>query len=329
MRRGIAGALAVFTLSIGVGPAFAEDPPFVNWPSLLPSVATGFTPSTFSACADGSPTCVDATLAEMRRRLASLDASCDHRALFLRNYLTVTEHYAALPPGFFDEDRHLAHEDAVFAKLYFDALDAHEAGRMADVPPAWKIALDAAKNRTVQGAGDLLLGINAHVQRDMPFMLAGLGLVAPDGSSRKPDHDRFNGPLNSSYDDVYRRGTEQDDPMLALYDPPGTLDNAAAFQMIAAWREGVWRNAERLTFARTPAERQFVAQSIEAQAEASAVLIREMTAYRPPLFTTAERDRHCAQRPPDSGGGSPAPDLQRNDVVRVDVPGVLKLRVRR
>lgn len=329
MRRGIVSCVVVMAMTVGGGVARAEDPPFVNWPSLLPSLATGFTPSTFDLCADGSPDCVQATLAEMRKRLAAYDAVCDHRALFLRNYLTVTEHYAALPPGFFDEDRHLAHEDAVFAQLYFDAVDAHEEGRMADLAPAWRIALDAAKSGATQGAGDLLMGINAHVQRDMPFMLAGLGLVAPDGSSRKPDHDRFNGPLNSSYDDVYRRGTEQDDPMLAFYDPPGTLDNAAAFQMIAAWREGVWRNAERLAFARTPAERAFVAQSIEAQAEASALLIREMTAYRPPLLTGAERDRHCTRRPADSGGGAPAADLRRDDVVRIDVPGVLKVRVRR
>jgi hypothetical protein len=37
----------------------------------------------------------------------------------------------------------------------------------------------------VTGSGDLLLGISAHVNRDLPFVLASLGLVAPDGTSRK------------------------------------------------------------------------------------------------------------------------------------------------
>src|SRR5688572_7700069 len=101
MRKGITCAVAVLASALSAGGARAEDPPFVNWPSLLPSLATGFTPSTFAQCADGSPECVQATLAEMRRRLAVFDAACDHRALFMRNYITVTEHYAALPPGFF------------------------------------------------------------------------------------------------------------------------------------------------------------------------------------------------------------------------------------
>jgi hypothetical protein len=320
--------MAAAAVGLGASPASAEDPPFVNWAALLPATVTGFTPDTFALCADGSPTCVQQTLAHMRSLLAELDSTCDHRALFLRNYVTVTEHYAALPPGFFDDDRMLAHEDAVFAKLYFDAFEAHRAGQTAVVPAAWRIAFDAARDRTVQGAGDLLLGINAHVQRDMPFMLAGLGLVMPDGRSRKPDHDRFNAVLNSSYDDVFRRATEVDDPMLALYDPPGVLDNTLAFQMIALWREGVWRNAERLVRATTPQERRFVADSIEKQAEVSALLIRETFAYHPPLTSTAARDAHCASHPADPGGGAPAPDLRRNDIVRVDLPGV-RVRIRK
>jgi hypothetical protein len=158
-------------------------------------------------------------------------------------------------------------------------------------------------------------------------MLAGLGLVGPDGRSRKPDHDRFNAPLNSSYDDVYRRAIEQDDPALAGYDPPGTVDNTLLFQMIALWREGVWRNAERLVRATTAAERKFVADTIEAQAAFSAQMIKLVYSYRPPLTSTAARDAHCKNRPPDSGGGAPAADLRRNDLVRADLPGV-RVRVR-
>ena len=42
----------------------------------------------------------------------------------------------------------------------------------------------------------MLLGINAHVQNDMPFVLAQLGLRDRKGQSRKPDHDNFNEVLD-------------------------------------------------------------------------------------------------------------------------------------
>lgn len=326
MRRGILGALAAMLLAAPAA-AQAEDPPFVGWPALLPATVTGFTPSTFDACADGAPGCVQETLAEMRRRLAALDAACDHRALFLRNYLTVTEQYTQLRPGYFQDDRWLAHEDAVFAKLYFDAFDAHAEGRRGDVPEAWRIAFDAARDKQVEGAGDLLLGINAHVQRDMPFMLAGLGLVGPDGRSRKPDHDAMNAVLNASYDDVYRRATAMDDPRLAFYDPPGPIDGLLAFQMVAAWREGVWRNAERLVHARTAAERAQVAESIERQAALTAQLIRTTFAYRPPLTDHRARLAHCRSRPADPGPGTVPPDLGGRDLVRLDL-GPLRVRIK-
>ena len=54
------------------------------------------------------------------------------------------------------------------------------------VPRAWAIAFGAADERAMSAAGNLALGINAHVQRDLPFVLAAIGLVKPDGSSRKP-----------------------------------------------------------------------------------------------------------------------------------------------
>ena len=37
--------------------------------------------------------------------------------------------------------------------------------------------------------GDLLLGMNAHINRDLAFVLAATGLIGPDGSSRKHDYD--------------------------------------------------------------------------------------------------------------------------------------------
>ena len=50
------------------------------------------------------------------------------------------------------------------------------------------------------GTGDLLLGINAHVNRDLPFVLASMGLVRPDGQSGKADFDKADHFLNDASD---------------------------------------------------------------------------------------------------------------------------------
>ena len=70
------------------------------------------------------------------------------------------------------------------------AAGTHRAGDCRRLPAAWLEAYDAGRDRSVSGQGNLLMSINAHVNRDFPFLLDSLGLVYPDGSSRKPDHDR-------------------------------------------------------------------------------------------------------------------------------------------
>jgi hypothetical protein len=64
------------------------------------------------------------------------------------------------------------------------------------VPAAWQLALDAARSKQVSGSGNLLLGMNAHINRDLPFVLFEMSLIRADGSSRKGDHDRVNRVLN-------------------------------------------------------------------------------------------------------------------------------------
>lgn len=291
-------SLAVAVMALAVPQtALADDPPLVNWPALLPALAPPFTESTFDICPDAARGCLDETLRELRRRIADYDATCSDLALFPRNYQVVTEFYERLAyTGFFQDDAYVAREDAIFAKLFFDAEDAWRRGEHDRVPEAWRIAFDAAARKEVQGAGNLLLGINAHVQRDQPYMIAGLGLVDEEGRSRKADHDKFNELLNTAYDDVIRNAVEWDDPELAKYDAPGTqADNLALFQVIAGWREGVWRNAERLVRAQSDEERRLVAESIERNAAEWARWVREEFRYRGP-FKRDTRDALCPKR---------------------------------
>ena len=324
MRLLLVGAVAALAAA---APATADDRPFVNWPALLPALAPPFTESTFETCRDGSPSCLDHTLRELRRRIAAHDATCSDNALFPRNYRVVTEFYQRLAgTGFFADDTYVAREDAIFAELFFAAEDAWARGELDKVPEAWRIAFDAAERKEVQGAGNLLLGINAHVQLDQPYMIAGLGLVAPDGSSRKADHDKFNELLNLAYDDVIAQAIEWDDPDLAMYDVPGTqADNFSLFQIIATWREGVWRNAERLVGARSDAERRLVAESIERNAAEWANWIRREFRYGGP-FTRTKRDALCAKRAERAAAERAAMAPERRDDRRRQVGCTAKPR---
>ena len=275
--------------------AVADDPPFVGWSALLPGLSLPYDPASPDDCIAGRAQCVDKTIRKMTSRLDSLASSCDHNAVFSLTYLRVTQEYRrTIDTPFFDDTPFVNHEDTVFANYYFAAFDAWSAGRMAEVPPAWRIAFDTAAKRSVSASGDLLLGINAHVQRDLPLVLYAIGLTAADGTSRKPDHDRVNIILNRVTDDVLAEIARRFDPTIDDTNLPTALDDAALFQLLVAWRENAWRKAEALAAAPTPEARDLVVQQIEADAATQARAIVGATAYLPLTSGSRARDAYCA-----------------------------------
>src|SRR5918995_3536455 len=276
--------------------AVAEDPPFVGWSALLPGLSLPYDVNSPDDCVAGRVICVDKVIREMRTRFEPLASSCDHDAIFALTYLRVTEEYRRTveTPTFFDDASFVNHEDVIFARYYFAAYDAWAEGRTAHVPPAWRVAFDAARDRAVSANGNLLLGINAHVQRDLPFVLYSIGLVKPDGGSRKPDHDRVDEILNRVTDDLIAEIARRFDPSIDDGNPPTTLDDFVLFQAIVSWRETAWRHAELLALAPTPEAREQVAQVIEGYAASQASAIRAATQYLPLLGGRAARDAYCA-----------------------------------
>jgi hypothetical protein len=294
-RLSVVSLLLAAALLLAPGGARAEDPPYLGWTELLPGLTEEFVPSSENDCTAGRTRCVDAVIREMRRRFDPLAASCDHDSIFALAYLRTTEEYRRTieDPTFFEDTAFVNHEDVVFARLYFDAFDAWHRGRSAEVPRAWAIAFQAAADRSMPASGNLSLGISAHVQRDLPFALAAIGLVKPDGSSRKPDHDRVNEFLNRVTDDLYAEIARRFDPTIDDGDLPGTADDTALFQIIPSWREIAWRNAERLASASSDEERAQVAASIERYAASQAETIRLASGYGP-LQNSAARDAYCS-----------------------------------
>ena len=143
----------------------------------------------------------------------------------------------------------------------------------------------------------MLLGINAHVQNDMPFMLAAITLRDAKGRSRKDDHDAENKILDDAFDEVVREVARRYDPLASLQ-LESTRPSSDVFgaELVKRWREGVWRNAERLVNAETDEEREAVAESIHPQAALSA-----QTSSPPDAAGTGDPRRYCAaNRPADS-----------------------------
>lgn len=276
----------------------AQDPPFVGWSALIPPLTYTYNPSSADECVAGRPSCVRTTIREMQRRFKPLATACDHNAVFALTYLRTTESYLdySLTPGFLSDPAFVNHQDVAFAQMYFDAYDNFRAGRLERVPQAWQIALSAADRRQVNGLGNMLLGMNAHVNRDLPFVLAAIGLVQPSGASRKPDHDQIDVMLNHVIEPLVNEAAASFDPQIPTVRTPYGVGYTALLQALVLWRELAWRNAELLVSARTPLARELVAAQIEATAATTARAILATTAYLPPLTTTSVRDNYCGTR---------------------------------
>lgn len=296
----VASALsAAVVTTLSASPVHAgSDPYFFSWSTALPPIAWNYDPTSSDDCVAGRISCVQRTINEMDKRLDPLASSCDHDAVFGLAYLRTTETYleTARTPGFYDDPRFVNHEDVTFAAAYYSAYDSWRAGRLDRVPPAWRIAFEAGRDRRVSGNGDLLLGINAHVNRDLPFVLAAIGLTAPDGTSRKRDHDQINRMLNRVYPPLLEEEAARFDPTMASIQTPYGVGYTGLMQTLVSWREAAWRHAEQLVTAPDDAARDRVARQIEAAAAATARGIVASTAYAPPATSTSGRDAYCASR---------------------------------
>ena len=288
---------------VAVGPtASGATQTNVAWSSYLAGWTDAYVPSSDNDCVAGRDTCLKATLKELARIADDTAKSCSHDAIFARAYLRMTQTYGWSRdiPGYYEDVPFANHQDAVFAKYYTDAYYAYQSGSRASVPEAWRIAFDASRDKQVSGTGSLLLGMNAHINRDLPFVLAAVGLVAPDGSSRKPDYDAVEKWLYTATEPLLAEFAARFDPTVDDGTDPFGLSNLALFQLVSGWRETAWRNAEALVSAPTPAARAKVAASIEAGATDGAKTLLATQSYVAPLSSSGPRDQWCAAHHDDA-----------------------------
>jgi hypothetical protein len=272
----------------------SSDPWFVNWTAALPPGYLGVDTDSSDACVAGRIACVDKVARRLEQQVSAL--GCNHNAVFSLAYARTTEKVGAVEraqPTFFSDNPWLNHYDATFANMYFSAWNSWQQNGTA--PGAWALAFQSADQKKASAAGNLLLGMSAHVNRDLPFALYAIGLVAPDGSSRKPDHDAVNQILNMVITPLL-------DEIARTYDPnvrvvpglPESLDDFLEFQLLPEWRQEAWDNAVALASAPGAAARTVIANGIEQAAVTKGQSLLALTQYNPPLTTSAARDAYCS-----------------------------------
>ena len=140
---------------------------------------------------------VAGVLTEMQARLDALPAALAKRRVFLSTYQRTTAAVgAAIDRARFEDPERVQRWDVVFAELYLGAHDAYLSG--GAVPRPWRLAFEAPDD--LPDLGHVLLGINAHVNYDLPQAL--IGVISPSDfddealmDRRRRDHERIDGVL--------------------------------------------------------------------------------------------------------------------------------------
>ena len=278
----IAATVAALAVAVPAQPAPAASRTGGHIESSLPP---GQQPHGYAAnpaiCPSGAEQCVDTTVKRMQDNLAA--DGCDHNATFAALYLDTTlEIRAAIRNDEFSDRPFWNQIAETFGTYYLDSFDDWTKGHDARVPEAWRIAFDDARTGRTSTLGDIFLGINAHVNRDLAFV------YYQTGAADFADHLHVNTVLGraaqTAYPDIY---AHLDDTIYAqLATVPAGLDLD-----VYAWRDQAWANAQRLAGAADAAARGRIAAEIEASAAARAHAIE--AAFPASAGADAARDAFC------------------------------------
>jgi Family of unknown function (DUF5995) len=196
---------------------------------------------------------IEDLIARMAAQLEPLTAAGDKRRYFHATYLRTTIAVAEeIRRGGFADAAWVEQWDIVFADLYLDALEADMAGRPPSLP--WAIAFGAPAGQPP--LRQVLLGMNAHINYDLPQSLVAVISDEQFGDAallarREADHRRIDEVLAS-------RVAAEDDELTRLSGPAPLLDRLlrpvsrlSTRRFLREAREKVWANAAVLSRARS------------------------------------------------------------------------------
>jgi hypothetical protein len=198
---------------------------------------------------------IDAVLTRMAGLAVPLEESGDPLRHFLATYSRTTAAVgAAVRAGRFEDPTWVEAWDVAFADLYVEALEAFR-DDPASAPRPWRLAFTARAE--LAPLTHVLLGINAHVNYDLPQAL--LAVIPPADfadpdliARRRRDHERIDGVLSE------RVAAEDAELEQVESGPRRVVDRLlmpanryASKRFLRESREKVWHNTEALHAART------------------------------------------------------------------------------
>ncbi len=265
---------------MSIGPAGGSPESSNGTANSSPESNTGTangSPESSTGPASGSPGTITDLLTRMRGLAASL-ADTDPLLGFLATYTRTTLAVAsAVASGGFEDPGWVERWDLAFADIYLTALRAHMTGGVVTRP--WRLAFGAAP--TLPPLRSLLLGMNAHINYDLPQALVA---IIPDADfadpaildRRRRDHERIDAILAGRVSDedaelsTRSRLTWTDHAMRPL-------NQWATKRFLRESRSKVWANALELSRARTAGEDAYAARLRELEV-LSAAKIAELLA---------------------------------------------------
>lgn len=211
-------------------------------------------------------------LQRMTNEYSGWENAGDQRHVFLHCYTLMSRNmYLSIQKKHFSDPDWVSILLVRFSDYYFDALDLYQSNH-SNVPSVWKQAHDAAKNSDTHVLQNLLLGVNAHINYDLPLALYDcmehewLHFQKDNIELRKNDHDLVNRIISNSIDDVQDSIIKPISPTLAVLDKlMGRMDEWLLSKMIISWRSDVWNISQLLLEAQTPELREEIRQRQEHQ----------------------------------------------------------------
>jgi hypothetical protein len=204
-------------------------------------------------------------------------AAGDRRAIFASVYALTTLRMAeSIDGGDYTNTAWMRTYQTEFANHYRKALHAYAVGARSQVPNAWLKAFDAAAGGQTLVIQDVLLGMNAHINFDLPFAIEAVR-ISPNTTSRYLDHTRGNDVLGEINDEIIAAlGSLYGTSYAALDTAMGPLDELLLASGMAAARQTAWNNAVLLTNS-SSWNRWLVVGAIDASAVTSANLTLGLT----------------------------------------------------
>ncbi|GMV92145.1 MAG: hypothetical protein AMXMBFR82_19230 [Candidatus Hydrogenedentota bacterium] len=168
----------------------------------------------------------------------------DNRAIFAGMYRVLTENgLESIQNGTYDDPDWVARFVVAFANLYREAFYHFETGQYDAVPEVWRIVFEAARADEITAFQHGLLGVHAHINRDLPFALA-RATPREERLTRFIDFQRTNIMVVNSTEDVESVVSETYAPALLGLDTRfRIMDEVVLGQLVSTWRQRAWRNA--------------------------------------------------------------------------------------